>query len=100
MKSPRDFVHIDELWKADLHWPDYFLADKLWVFVDEYRPGLIGDEDYCRIVIHAGNNWGWLFTRSLTGKGDVDKTLAAITQPVSQVQLQKLGFIPWHNEYI
>jgi hypothetical protein len=51
VKSPRDFVHIDELWEADLEWPDYFLADMLWIFADEYRPGLIGDEDYCRIII-------------------------------------------------
>jgi hypothetical protein len=100
MKSPRDFVQLDELWMADPHWPDYFLADKLWIFVDEYRPGLIGDEDYCRIVIHAGNNWGWLYTRRLANKADVSKTLSLITQPISQTQLQTLGFVPWHNEYI
>jgi hypothetical protein len=100
MKSPRDFVHIDELWKADLEWPDYFLADKLWIFADEYRPGLIGDEDYCRIIVQAGGDWGWLFTRPLDDKRTVERTLRQISQPVSQTQLQKLGFVPWHNEYI
>ena len=34
------------------------------------------------------------------GDIDVSKTLSLITQPISQTQLQTLGFVPWHNEYI
>jgi hypothetical protein len=71
MQSPRGFVQLDVRWKADLPWPDYFLTDKLWGSVDEYRPDLIGDEDYCRTVIHAGKNWGCSIYRSDKKDGEL-----------------------------
>ncbi|MFQ3324831.1 MAG: hypothetical protein ACI90U_002662 [Pseudomonadales bacterium] len=38
--------------------------------------------------------------RKLAGKAGVSKTLSTITQPISQTQLQTIGFVPWHNKYI
>ncbi len=42
-KQPRDFVHIDEFWEADAHWPTYYIGNKVWVFADEYHADLSGD---------------------------------------------------------
>ncbi|MEH6558886.1 MAG: hypothetical protein V7459_11365 [Oceanicoccus sp.] len=99
-KKPRDFVYIDELWEADEDWPCYFLENKIWVFVDEYHPGLIGDEDYSRIIIHADDSSGWLYSRSLQEKQKVHQTLITIRRPVAERQLKRLGFIRWHGSYI
>lgn len=99
-KQPRDFVHVDEFWPADEHWPEYYIDNKVWVYADEYRAGLIGDEDYSRIIIHCNNDNGWLFSRSLEDKESVEQALQAITFPVSQKQLEAIGFIPWKDIYI
>ncbi|MFT5578381.1 MAG: hypothetical protein ACI9WS_001135 [Paraglaciecola psychrophila] len=99
-KQPRDFVQLDEFWAADKHWPQYFFQQKIWVYADEYRAELDGDEDYSRIVIHGGLDRGWLFTRPLRCKSTVAATLQKIVVPVSQRQLQQLGFVRWHDEYI
>ena len=99
-KQPRDFVSIDELWEADPHWDNYFIDNKVWVFVDEYHAQLTGDEDYCRIIIHSDAAKGWLFTRPLKEKTQLQTTLAAIEKPVSKQQLETLGFVPWDEVYI
>jgi len=99
-KEPRDFVHLDELWDADRHWPQYFYQHKVWVFADEYRAELTGDEDYSRIVIHGGDDHGWLFSRPLLCKFLVAATLSKIVLPVSERQLQQLGFVRWQGDYI
>ena len=98
-KSPRDFVHIDELWQADRRWPSYFIGRQVWVYADEYHAELPGDEDYCRILIHAGPGAGWQYRRSLADKRKVAAVLAAIRQPVSQQQLGDLGFSRWDGDY-
>jgi hypothetical protein len=99
-KQPRDFVHVDEFWEADENWSCYFLQNKIWVFVDEYHPGLIGDEDYSRIIIHSGDSSGWLYSRNLKDRQQVHDTLTTIRRPVAEHQLEKLGFIRWHKSYI
>jgi hypothetical protein len=104
-KKPRDFVHVDELWKADACWTDYFFEQKVWVYVDEYRAELIGDEDYSRIIIHsgedkAGQDQGWLFSRPLEQKNIVHEVLKKIRTPVSEQQLEALGFVGWKGDYI
>ncbi len=99
-KQPRDFVHVDALWEADGAWPHYFLEQQVWIFVDEYRAELSGDEDYSRILIHSGEDEGWLFSRPLTEKPEVDATLDKIKLPVSELQLKALGFTAWKGQYI
>ena len=99
-KGPRDFVHLDEFWAADELWEGYFLDKKIWVYVDEYRGGLPGDMDYSRIVIHGGENKGWLYSRRLAEQIEVHAVLDKIRVPVSESQLQSLGFIPWKDSYI
>jgi hypothetical protein len=94
-KKPRDFVHIDELWDADDLWPQYFIQQSVWIYSDEYRAELTGDEDYIRIVIHSGTNQGWLFSRRLEDKKTVEKVLNKITIPISEKQLKDLGFVIW-----
>ena len=96
-KKPRDFVHIDEFWVADNHWPHYYFRNMVWVYADEYRAELCGDEAYSRIIITAGNDIGWLFTRALEEKCLVNSTLKAIKKPVSEDQLASLGFTRWKN---
>ena len=98
-KSPRDFVHIDEFWKGDSSWASYFIGDKVWVYYDEYNPGLIGDEDYCRIVVHAGNGNGLIYKRPLSDRPLVDEVLRSMEQPVSEQQLVDLGFQWWRGDY-
>ena len=92
-KEPRDFVHLDEFWVADDLWKSYFLGQKIWVFVDEYRGGLPGDLDYSRIVIHQGDDKGWLYSRRLEEQREVHGVLEKIIVPVSETQLKALGFI-------
>ncbi|MFT5693331.1 MAG: hypothetical protein ACI92E_002668 [Oceanicoccus sp.] len=99
-KQPRDFVHIDEFWDADRHWVNYFFQQKIWVYVDEYRAELTGDEDYSRIVIHAGEDQGWLFSRPLSKRNVVHDILCNIFTPVSEQQLETLGFVRWTDHYI
>lgn len=99
-KEPRDFVHIDEFWPADAGWESYFVDHKVWVFVDDYRAEIIGDEDYSRIIIHAGNNTGWIFHRRLKDKANVHDTLSVINIPVSEKQLGNLGFTRWQESYL
>ena len=99
-KQPRDFVQTDEFWEADKHWPEYYFENKIWIYADEYHPGVIGDEDYSRIVIHSGNDTGWIFSRQLKDKSIVQQALQAIQIPVSEQQLKEIGFIPWKDFYI
>jgi len=99
-KQPRDFVYVDELWDADSDWLHYFFQQKIWVYVDEYRADLTGDEDYSRIVIHSGHDQGWLFSRPLNKKSVVHSTLFDIHTPVSERQLETLGFVRWKDNYI
>lgn len=99
MKSPRDFVHVDEFWEGDPNWSSYFIGSKLWVYCDEYRAELIGDQDYCRIVVHQGNSTGLIYKRRLAERTQVEAVLAAIEQPVSRQQLVELGFACWQESY-
>jgi hypothetical protein len=99
-KAPRDFVEIDEFWPADEHWPQTFFEQSIWVYVDEYRAELTGDEDYSRIIIHSSADKGWLYSRGLSDKQGVLEVLNKITTPVSQAQLKNLGFVAWKGSYI
>jgi hypothetical protein len=99
-KAPRDFVEIDELWPADEHWPQTFFEQTVWVYVDEYRADLTGDEDYSRIIIHSSAEEGWLYSRPLSDKQGVREVLKKISVPVSQQQLKSLGFVAWADSYI
>lgn len=99
-KQPRDFVHVDELWDADKHWQSYFIAHKLWVYVDEYRAELTGDQDYSRIIVHSAPERGWVFKRRLSEKALVETVLEKIQRPVSELQLEKLGFKEWSGSCI
>jgi hypothetical protein len=99
-KQPRDFVHVDEFWEADEHWPRYYIGNKVWVFADEYRAELAGDEDYSRIIIHSNHDTGWLFSRRLKDKSTVEQALQAIQLPVSEQQLEAIGFTRWTDFYI
>ena len=98
-KQPRDFVHTDEFWPADDAWPHYFFQQKVWVYVDEYNPGVLGDEDYSRIIVHAGSGGGWIYSLPLELKPQVLEVLAAIKHPVAILQLECLGFIPWSEHF-
>ena len=91
-KRPRDFVYVDEFWRADESWPHYFFNDQLWVYVDTYNAELVGDEDYCRIIIDAGKNYRWLYQRDLQEREQVFEVLQNIARPVSENQLKNLGF--------
>ncbi len=97
-KTPRDFVHIDEFWEADNHWSHYYFNNTIWIYVDEYRAELTGDADYARIIIHSGNNRGWIFSRRLHEKSIVLNVLSEIDIPVSEKQLKGLGFNIWQGE--
>jgi hypothetical protein len=99
-KQPRDFVHVDEFWPADKGWPHYYFRHQVWVFADEYRAELAGDQSYSRIVIHAGDNSGWLFSRPLAERDQVKRVLSEIQRPVSWRQLAALGFERWQGEFI
>lgn len=99
-KTPRDFVHVDDLWEADDQWSQYFIAQKVWVYVDEYRAELAGDQDYSRIIVHAASEQGWMFKRPLKDKAAVEAVLKKITRPVSQSQLVQLGFTQWQGTSI
>lgn len=99
IKKPRDFVHVDEFWNADDHWPSYFLGNTVWVYYDEYNPGLIGDEDYCRILVHTSENSGLIYKRPLSDKPELDALLQEIERPVSEQQLVNLGFRWWQGRY-
>ena len=99
MKSPRDFVHVDEFWEAAPDWPSYFIGNKVWAFCDEYRAELIGDQDYCRIVVHAGDHTGMIYKRRLSERANVEHVLQQIHQPVARQQLLDLGFSHWRDSY-
>ncbi|CAA0118163.1 Uncharacterised protein [Halioglobus japonicus] len=99
-KTPRDFIHLDEFWEADQHWGRYFVSNNVWVYVDEYRAELPGDEDYSRIIIHGGDDTGWIYSRRLNDRDKVQQTLEAIKRPVSARQLANLGFTPWQTSYV
>ena len=99
-KMPRDFVHVDEFWQADNQWEKYYIRQKVWVYFDEYRAELPGDQTYSRIIIHSGSDEGWLFHRPLAEKDLVHLTLDQIAKPVSEKQLKYLGFTAWNTNYI
>ncbi len=99
-KEPRDFVHFDEFVEADASWESYFFAATVWILVDEYRAELDGDEDYSRILVHAGDDEGWLYSRRLSEKKKVHDTFKKMAVPVSEQQLRTLGFVRWAGEYI
>lgn len=94
-KQPRDFVAIDELWPAADGWPQYYPAQTVWVFMDEYRAELPGDEDYVRIIISGGDHTGWQYSRPLAARQEVQGVLSALCLPISEQQLQRLGFKAW-----
>ncbi|MEH6519422.1 MAG: hypothetical protein V7742_22320 [Halioglobus sp.] len=96
-KAPRDFVHIDEFWEADDQWNQYYFRQKVWVYFDEYRAELPGDETYSRIIIRSTEDEGWLFSRNLSEKNIVHETADRITLPVSELQLKELGFGSWKS---
>ena len=99
-KAPRDFIHVDEFWEADKYWDHYFIGNSVWIYADEYRAELPGDEDYSRIVVHGGKDGGWIYSRPLIQWQKVQKTLQAIQQPVSEMQLAELGFETWQSSYL
>ncbi len=99
-KQPRDFVHIDEFWEADASWPHYYVHNHVWIYADEYRAELVGDEDYSRIIINAGNDQGWIYSRRLTERDKVLQVLQQIERPVSELQLQEMGFSRWAESHI
>lgn len=99
-KQPRDFVYLDELWPADESWSHYYLEDQVWVYLDEYRAELMGDEDYCRIIINAGNDCGWIYKRRNLEKTKVLEVLQKIHRPVSEGQLENIGFVRWSDSHI
>ncbi len=99
-KRPRDLVHLDEFWPADENWPSYYLSSLVWIYFDEYGAELIGDEDYCRIIINSGNDSGWVYRRPIAERYDVLSKLEAVKIPISEDQLFSLGFIRWCNEDI
>lgn len=99
-KTPRDFVHLDELVDADEYWESYFIGQSVWVYSDEYRAELPGDRNYCRIVVTAGNDQGWQYERSLTNRQQVLDTLGCLVAPLSESQLQALEFTRWQGESV
>lgn len=94
-KSPRDFVFADDLWEADANWDQYFVNKNVWVYMDEYRANQPGEVGYARIIIHSGHDTGWKFSRPIEEKELVHATLKEISKPVSQKQLNELGFTKW-----
>ena len=98
-KAPRDFIHVDEFWDADSNWHSYFIGNKVWVYYDEYNAELIGDEDYCRIIVHSGNTDGLIYKRRLSDRPAVEKILEKIERPISEQQLVELGFKWWRGSY-
>lgn len=99
-KTPRDFVFVDEFWEADDAWQEYYLNQSVWVFMDEYRAELAGDQDYSRIIIHSGNDSGWKYSRRLKQRDLVHSVLESIKKPVSEKNLKDLGFERWHECYL
>ncbi len=91
--------HPDEFWRADKHWTSYFIGTSVWVYCDEYHPGLIGDEDYCRIIVHSSNTDGLIYQRPLSDRPALDNVLQKIVHPVSERQLLDLGFKWWRGTY-
>ena len=98
-KTPRDFIHVDEFWEADEYWNHYFIGTNVWVYAEEYRAELSGDEDYSRIIIHGGKDEGWIYSSRLKNRDKVNKILKAIKRPVSELQLAELGFQAWQSTY-
>ena len=93
-------MYVDELWEADAAWPHYFIDGRVWVYADEYRAELPGDEDYSRIVIHAGQERGWVYSRRLCERAKVSRVLNTIDRPVSERQLSSMGFKPWTGTWL
>ena len=91
-KTPRDFVHIDEMWDADPCWESYFLKTSVWVYVDTFRAELAGDSDYARIVIQGGDDLIWIYSVPLNQSQLLFELLDKIEKPVKQSQLELLGF--------
>ncbi|WP_299770671.1 hypothetical protein [uncultured Pseudoteredinibacter sp.] len=91
-KTPRDFVHIDEMWDADPSWESYFLKTSVWVYADTFRAELAGDSDYARIVIQGGDDLIWIYSVPLNQSQRLFEVLDKIEKPVKQGQLELLGF--------
>lgn len=98
-KKPRDFVYIDELREADSSWPSYFLGNKVWVFFDSYNAQLAGDIPYSRIVVSCDNETGWILQKAWTDLAELEEIAKQISSPISQKQLQQLGFVHWFGWY-
>ncbi|OUR69241.1 hypothetical protein A9Q77_08555 [Marinomonas sp. 42_23_T18] len=98
-KKPRDFVYIDELREADNNWPNYFLANKVWVFFDSYKAQLAGDLPYSRIVVSCDNETGWTLHKDWSELAQLELIIEQIKTPISQAQLVKLGFVKWFGWY-
>lgn len=93
--SSTDVVLEDTFWEADNCWEEYFLKRSVWVYMDEYSPHLVGDEDYSRIIIHSSNDSGWEYSRRLKDRDLVHAVFASIKKPVSEKNLIELGFEKW-----
>lgn len=91
-KSPRDSVFVDEFREADAHWAQYFIGNKVWLFMDEYRAELAGDEDYIRIIVSSSADEGWLFSRRLDEHELVHSIMRSLNSPIAENQLVALGF--------
>lgn len=99
-KQPRDFVHLDEFWPADDSLPHHYIHHHVWVYMDEYRAELAGDQAYCRIIVNIGQDCGWIYQLPLEHKEKVIEVSAKIHKPVSEMQLENLGFSRWSGEPI
>jgi hypothetical protein len=91
-KTPRDSVFVDEFREADEHWAQYFIGNKVWLFMDEYRAELAGDEDYIRIIVFSSADEGWQFSRRLDERERVHSILHSLKSPIAENQLVALGF--------
>lgn len=98
-KQPRDFVHFDGLVEGDSQWDNYFIGTQHWMFYDEYRAELPGDQDYCRIIVHTRNDQGLVLLRPLREKRQVERVFSEISKPISKCQLLALGFTAWTGGY-
>jgi hypothetical protein len=92
-------VHIDEFWEAANDWSGYFIGRNVWVYYDEYNAELIGDEDYCRIIVHISSTKGLILKRRLSARTALDEVVENIERPVSRRQLMGMGFQWWCGSY-
>ena len=82
-KAPRDFIHVDEFWEADEYWNHYFISSSVWVYADEYRAELPGDEDQDQHNIGDRRSAGRVNDRGGYGP---DNTVPAALDPAREIR--------------